>query len=208
VSGLHRLTRHSPGDHQAPRPPIIRPRRLLPKRRREVLIKGLRQRSHSDTCQSMLAAESLHSGPQLLSAHSSAVGAESSRKIRARSTAPKAEACCSSQRSSSAGSGVLDHFRRALPAPRRTATTLFHAERTNARARKSAQASDMPAQRTASTSAPPAGTSLVRRSRRPLPLESVARKTRGGAEACSLAPLPPYLGSGRRIGTGRHGRRA
>ena len=81
-------------------------------------------------------------GPQLPSARSSAVGAESSRRMRTRSTPAKADACANSVTFSSTGSGVLDHERRALPAPSRTATMLRHAERASAKSKMSC--SDIP----------------------------------------------------------------
>ena len=82
--------------------------------------------------------------------------------------------------------GVLDHLRREVPAPMRTATVLFHAERASTRSR--ASASDMPVRRATSASASPRGAPLERRSS-PL-LESIARKTRRGARARSWAPPP------------------
>jgi hypothetical protein len=150
--------------HQAPRPPRVCPCTRLPARRREVLVEGRRQHSHSDTGRSMLAAKSPHSwAPVAVSALmrcSCRVTQKDTRQIcRAESgSVPQlAEVLEHWERC-----GVLDHFRRALPALRRTATVLFHAERASSRSRESA--SDIPALRAASASAPPAGAPLVRSS--------------------------------------------
>jgi hypothetical protein len=96
--------------------------------------------------------------------------------------------------------GVLDHLRREVPAPMRTATVLFHAERASTRSR--ASASDMPVRRATSASASPRGAPLERRSATafPPPREHRTEDEEGRPGALmGAAPQPNLLMKSRHL---------
>jgi hypothetical protein len=122
---------------------------------------------------------------------------------RSAATPFKASAWPNSLRFSSDGSGVLDHRRYALPAPRPTATMLFHAERASASSRTSS--SEAPTCRSGGPERP----ACDARPRRPPPPRERRTEDEGGRQAWRAhrrRPPPGQaaagLGSRQRGGTG------
>ena len=129
-------------------------------------------------------------GAQLPSARSRSVGAESLSSTRDQSIERKATAWCISPRFSNAGSGVLDHTSRVLPAPSCTITVFFQAERATARSNTSC--SDRPDLRAAAASAlSPAGCCSRRSCLASRDSVSVGRKMGWGARESSESSAPP-----------------
>jgi hypothetical protein len=136
------------------------------------------------------------SGPRFPLAQSSVVGAESFRRTRAQSAAPKASASLSSPRFSSAWSGVWDRSPQGHVAG--TKTHCDHAIPSRARqGQVEVLEDDMPDQRASSASTPPPGSARVRRSASASPPPA----SDGRKELIGAAPKQAARrGTGRRCG--------